>query len=298
MERASMIIYRQTNLFDSDAQTLVNTVNCVGVMGKGIAKEFKSRDGEMFEAYKEICSKKQLQPGFLWLWRRKTPWVLNFPTKQHWKGPSKLKWIESGLDKFVKTYEEKKISSISFPKLGCGNGGLEWNIVRPVMEHYLSRVKIDVYIHDFDSAIGLPEHLVSWSPEASIPSTDEEFYKSISDLSILNQGVLRTMVGDDEYRVHSPISGEIAFTFGSSSVVIGQDELRGVWLGLQRGTVTRKEAEWFGEELNGALIDLLARLPFTKAFLVGKGQERELAVELVSGRNSHTATSDQESMFG
>lgn len=89
---------------DSTAQTLVNTLNCVGVMGKGVAKEFKERDPEMFRAYKKICDAKLLAPGKLWLWRGRHGLVLNFPTKLHWRNPSRLEWIEAGLQKFVKSY--------------------------------------------------------------------------------------------------------------------------------------------------------------------------------------------------
>ena len=110
-----MRIYRQTSLLESTAQTLVNTVNCVGVMGKGIAKHFKEREPEMFFEYKRICEKKLLAPGKLWLWRGADSLILNFPTKQHWRSPSKLEWIEAGLKKFVSDYQELGIIEISFP---------------------------------------------------------------------------------------------------------------------------------------------------------------------------------------
>ena len=124
-----MLTYRRTSLLESTAQTLVNTVNCVGVMGKGIALEFKKRQPDMFDAYKRICDKKLLTPGKLWLWRGNEHLTLNFPTKIHWRNPSKLEWIESGLRKFVENYKALGISEISFPRLGCGNGGLDWDDV-------------------------------------------------------------------------------------------------------------------------------------------------------------------------
>src|SRR5437660_12896839 len=85
------------DLFTSRAQTLVNTVNCVGVMGKGIALEFKNRYLQMFVAYARLCDDRQLRPGLLYLWTKSTPWILNFPTKDHWKYPSKLGCIETGV---------------------------------------------------------------------------------------------------------------------------------------------------------------------------------------------------------
>ena len=142
-----MLFYRQTDLLESGAQTLVNPVNCVGVMGKGIAREFKEREPAMFVAYKRICEKKQLAPGKLWLWHGTASLILNFPTKQHWRNRSKLEWIEAGLEEFVRHYRELGIVEISFPQLGCGNGGLQWAEVRPLMEKHLGSLPIQIYIH-------------------------------------------------------------------------------------------------------------------------------------------------------
>ncbi len=144
-----MLTYADTSLLDSSAQTLVNAVNCVGVMGKGIAKAFKDRHPEMFSAYKRICDAGLLEPGKLWLWNSSDQWVLNFPTKVHWRNPSRLEWIEMGLDKFSAEYAHRGINQISFPRLGCGNGGLDWEEVRPLMERYLAPLPINVIIHDF-----------------------------------------------------------------------------------------------------------------------------------------------------
>ena len=154
-----MLIYRRTSILELSAQTVVNTVNCVGVMGKGLAHVYKEREPKMFAAYRRLCDQKLLEPGKLWLWRGSENWVLNFPTKIHWRNPSKLEWIEAGLKKFVEAYEAQGIREISFPRLGCGNGGLDWDDVRPLMERHLSPLPIPVYIHDYTVDIGLPEHL-------------------------------------------------------------------------------------------------------------------------------------------
>ena len=119
-----MLTYVRTSLFDSPAQTLVNTVNLVGVMGKGVALEFKSRYPDMFKAYRSLCDQHALEIGKLHLWRATDHWILNFPTKTTWKKPSKLDYIEAGLDVFLSSYRGMGISSISFPPLGCGNGNL------------------------------------------------------------------------------------------------------------------------------------------------------------------------------
>ncbi|MEI6821456.1 MAG: macro domain-containing protein [Bacteroidota bacterium] len=140
------------NIFNSNAQTIVNTVNCVGVMGKGIALVFKLRYPLMFDIYKIYCSKKYIGIGKLWLYREQenAPWVLNFPTKYHWKYPSKMEYIEKGLQKFVETYKEKKITSIAFPLLGTHNGGLDRVEVKKVIIKYLSQCDIPIEVYDYD----------------------------------------------------------------------------------------------------------------------------------------------------
>ncbi|MBK8259528.1 MAG: macro domain-containing protein [Polyangiaceae bacterium] len=155
-----MLKYVNSNLFDSPAQTLVNTVNLVGVMGKGIAAEFKRRYPDMFRRYAEHCKNGSLDIGKLYLYRTANKFVLNFPTKKHWRNPSKLEYIEAGLKKFADTYAAHGIVSISFPQLGCGNGGLSWNEVQPLMDKYLRDLPIPVYIHVASSGKDfVPEHV-------------------------------------------------------------------------------------------------------------------------------------------
>lgn len=133
-----MIEYREDwTVFDAPTQTIVNTVNCVGVMGKGLALEVKRRFPAVYEKYRMACKRGQLKVGRLQLVKTSDCWVLNFPTKNHWRGPSQLSFIEKGLKKFVSTYKRKGITSIAFPPLGCGSGGLKWEEVRPIMEKYL-----------------------------------------------------------------------------------------------------------------------------------------------------------------
>lgn len=142
-----MIKYIEGDLFSSPAQVIVNTINTVGVMGKGIALEFKQRYPEMFELYKQACDDKKIDIGNLLLWRAVDHWLLLFPTKKHWRSNSKLEYIEAGLRKFVDVYEQQCITSIAFPCLGCGNGGLNWQDVKPLMEKYLATLPIDIYIY-------------------------------------------------------------------------------------------------------------------------------------------------------
>lgn len=143
-----MLNYVKGDIFDSPAQTIVNPVNTVGVMGKGLALSFKKRYPEMFESYRRACDKHLLTTGKLMLFRAQDHWILLFPTKEDWRNPSKLEWIEAGLRKFTETYAAKGITSVAFSKLGCGCGGLLWKDVKPVMEKYLEELPIAVYIYE------------------------------------------------------------------------------------------------------------------------------------------------------
>lgn len=137
------IIYRNGDIFTSTAQTLVNPVNCVGVMGKGLALAFKQRFPAIYEPYRKRCEQKLLRPHMVQLLRSAShQWVLNFPTKDHWRDPSRLSYVECGLLAFADLYEVRGITSIAFPVLGCGEGRLEWRDVQPVMERILGPLSL------------------------------------------------------------------------------------------------------------------------------------------------------------
>lgn len=199
-----MFEYIEGNIFDSPAQVIVNTVNTVGVMGKGIALEFKKRYPDMFMAYRTACEKKQLTTGKLMLWRGPDHWVLMFPTKQNWRNPSKIEYIEDGLLKFVNTYAEKNISSIAFPRLGCGNGELDWNEVRPVMEKYLKPLPIDVYIYLGPKNNTEPEHKKPKATMDWLESYAKDLsFNGVKDDIICNSSILpyNFRIGNKEYTV-------------------------------------------------------------------------------------------------
>jgi O-acetyl-ADP-ribose deacetylase (regulator of RNase III) len=264
-----MLIYRRTSIFESPAQTLVNTVNCVGVMGKGLAHAFKAREPDMFAAYKRICDRKALVPGKLWLWRGSSSWVLNFPTKMHWKSPSKLEWIEQGLEKFVEAYEAQGITEISFPQLGCGNGNLDWEDVRPVMEHYLSKVSIPVFIHDHAVNVGVPEHLevvaATLKAEAGVGNSFDSFMNSISRAVDLSGGTLETLGARDAFTAKMRGDRGLAIQTSSSTCLLEEEDLRGVWLDLQSGLVTKRKAGWAVKGGGEPLLSLLSILPNIRA---------------------------------
>lgn len=136
------------DIFESKCTTLVNTVNCVGVMGKGIALEFKRRYPGMFTEYVKLCESGRVRPGCPYLYRDLTgASVINFPTKDNWRSPSKFLYIEAGLEWFRQSYRELGITSVAFPPLGCGNGGLSWDLVGPTMYKALQDLPIDIEIY-------------------------------------------------------------------------------------------------------------------------------------------------------
>ena len=136
------------DLFISKAQTLVNTVNCVGIMGKGVALEFKNRFPVMFEDYVVRCDRKLVKLGEPYLYHGLAgEMIVNFPTKDHWRSPSRLADIEHGLDYFVSHCADWGITSVAFPPLGCGNGGLEWSEVGPLIYAKLHRLPIAIEVY-------------------------------------------------------------------------------------------------------------------------------------------------------
>ena len=148
-----MFTFTRGNLLESKAEALVNTVNTVGVMGKGIALMFKDAFPDNFRAYAKACKAGQVNVGTIFVTERhdlmRNPkWIINFPTKQHWRNPSKIEWIDAGLASLKSFIIEKNIRSIALPPLGSGNGGLNWRDVRPRIEAMLGAladVAVTVY---------------------------------------------------------------------------------------------------------------------------------------------------------
>ncbi len=154
-----MITYLSGDLFQSPAKVLVNTVNTVGVMGKGIALEFKRIYPEMFKAYRNHCERGDLRIGHLFLYKTPHKWILNFPTKKHWRSPSREEYIEAGLKKLRASCSEMGMTSIAFPELGCGNGELDFETqVKPLMERYLGTLSVPIFIYLTGAKTDPPEH--------------------------------------------------------------------------------------------------------------------------------------------
>ena len=137
-----MINYKTGDLFAVEVETLVNPVNCVGVMGKGIALRFKNAYPANFQAYLTACQSGQIKPGHMHVFETRATnnpqYILNFPTKRHWRDSSRIEDIDAGLSDLVRVIAEKQINSIAMPALGCGLGGLNWREVRPLIESAFS----------------------------------------------------------------------------------------------------------------------------------------------------------------
>ena len=149
-----MVTFKKNeNIFDSDAQVIVNPVNTVGVMGKGLALDFKNRYPKMFTEYKKACQYHLIDIGKLYYYpgsKCDERDIIFFPTKKHWKSKSTIDYIEKGLQNFVETYKDVGIHSVAFPRIGCGLGGLDWEgTVKPLMIKYLSSLEdLEVQLYE------------------------------------------------------------------------------------------------------------------------------------------------------
>jgi O-acetyl-ADP-ribose deacetylase (regulator of RNase III) len=148
-----MMKFTQGNLLETPVEALVNTVNTVGVMGKGIALMFKEAFPANFHAYEDACKRHEVKIGRMFVTETGAlsgpRWIINFPTKKHWRQPSKLEWITEGLDDLKTVIQQNHIHSVALPPLGCGNGGLNWSQVRQQVEHVLGDLEsVDVVIYE------------------------------------------------------------------------------------------------------------------------------------------------------
>lgn len=203
------------NLFNSKCQTLVNTVNCVGVMGKGIALQFKKRFPNMFIDYKKKCEAQEVRLGRPYLWKNEEKlmqatffgvqtdehWILNFPTKDHWRSTTSLDNIIKGIEYLITKYKEWGIQSLAVPPLGCGEGQLEWRIVGPTLYRYLNKLEIPI---EFYAPYNTPhEELQSefLNKNYSMPNP-----KWISAAWVILIEIIKRI---DEHPYHSPIGKTI-----------------------------------------------------------------------------------------
>lgn len=146
-----MIEYTKGDILESDCEALINTVNCHGRMGKGLALLFKKKFPKMFLAYKKACDRGQVKVGNMHVWKNPTPppsYIINFPTKDHWRNPSKMEWIVAGLQDLIAVIESTGISSVAVPPLGCGLGGLQWYLVRQEIKKSLGDLDKRIVVYE------------------------------------------------------------------------------------------------------------------------------------------------------
>lgn len=307
-----MIIYVKMDIFESPAQVLVNTVNTVGVMGKGIAKQYKKLYPEMFKEYQMFCEKGLLDIGKLWIYKTDKKWILNFPTKKHWRNKSKIEYIEKGLEKFVSTYKEKGIRSISFPPLGCGNGGLDWeNEVKPLMEKYLTKLDIDVFIHVPLEKFKLEKQEYKSVKEVKKWLNSEPNYLSIfevwEDLTEIDSNKRSIQVDNKKYTfefMHSNDLDEDVIVFKNlehedNPVYIAKQDISAVWNILRdTGVLSAKLLPGHLDSNRKFVFELLEKLSYVEyvTFLTsldGKEQD-EIGVRLLPSNDSNFSQGEIE----
>jgi len=188
------LIFKDGDMFSEPVEALVNTVNCVGVMGKGVALEFKQRWPANYKFYKKVCASKKLEPGKILVFDtqelfddRGPRYLVNFPTKTHWRSKSKLSYVDEGLDTLVEEIRKHKIRSIALPPLGCGNGGLDWQDVKPLIVEKLGALDgVDVIVFAPRENADLPEFARHSTIAMNFPRA--VLLKSLTELELFFDG--------------------------------------------------------------------------------------------------------------
>lgn len=271
-----MLTYIKGDLLNSPAQVLVNTVNIVGVMGKGIALEFKNEYPEMFKVYQKVCENKSLDIGKLLLWKKDEKWVLLFPTKKHWREPSQVSYIEKGLEKFVQSYEKLGIESIAFPRLGCGNGGLDWNVVKPIMEKYLKLLPIRVYIYVDKYEESMPEHKQPTEIEKWLRTDPESI-----GFALIKEDLQQSIKLNNEFLINGSELKHISWQddgihlINGSEIIILEDELCDFWDYIRDVGIV--ETDKLPQRFTGYgafMLDILNRLDYVQPIIIsGNGTD-------------------------
>lgn len=284
----SVITYVKGSLFESPAQVLVNTVNTEGVMGKGVALRFKQIYPEMFREYQELCEQGKLKIGTLHIYRGgRRNWVVNFPTKVHWRHPSKVEYLEKGLATFVRVYAEAGIHSVAFPPLGCGNGQLDFATqVQPLMEKYLRPLPIDVFIYPPLPA-GAPEQadpkgFAEWlrSEPESLPF--EEVWRDLVEL--LDESAEFETATGTPFKARAEENPPTLTVEASKSYVIGQEDLLEFWQQLRQHGFSHRHIT--PERVKPSyLLPVFARLPYVQPVQVsdtasGLGKQPTYALQV------------------
>ena len=277
-----MITYVVCDLFTSPAQTLVNTVNTVGVMGKGIAKDFKAIYPEMFARYQELCERGQFKVGQLWPYRTSNKLVLNFPTKKHWRSPSRPEYIEAGLRNFAANYHTLGVTSISFPLLGCGNGELDWESqVRPMMEGYLSKLPIEVYIHLLNRPDPFtPEHrnlrqMKNWLRAEPASLAFNEVWADLIAAIVTDPHCISIDTGDRFAIRIGSAEDSVILELADQHIEIREDDFLVLWQQLRAAGFLNGDYLPCGlNDYSGLIIPLMTKLPYVREVEMAEQSDR------------------------
>lgn len=267
-----MITYLKGDMFNSPAKILVNTVNTVGVMGKGVALEFKNRYPEMFCRYKQLCEDKTLNIGTLYLWKKEKKWVLLFPTKEHWRNPSRLEYIEEGLKKFAQNWDKLGADSIAFPRLGCGNGGLDWRDVQPLMEKYLKNIPMQIYIYVDKYVDPLPEHMQvseieQWLNGENELEGYEKFWRKLRNRLTHDQSILL----DNGINVNVDVTEDGLVINEENKIEIKSEELCVFWNYVRDvGVLLESEIPLEFQSFANVILKLMKSLQYIEAVIVSQ----------------------------
>lgn len=292
-----MLKFHRTSLLDSKAQTIVNTVNTVGVMGKGIAAAFKKKFPDMYEGYKAHCDSGVFLAGTSWLWKGNDQWVLNFATKKHWRNPSRMDYLESGLLEFREKFDDWSIREIAFPRLGCGNGGLKWDDVRPLMVEHLNDLPITVYIHDFEKNIGFPEHSDDGDDDklplfaSSDPVNFDNFCDDIKRLVERHNGELETFKYAQNFCLSISDEFEISLADKANTVVANKDDLFQIWSQLGHSPVSRFDLPESAYKNAMVIFSTLSQLSYIRTInLADQKGRQQIALEIIDQKPPTDAT--------
>ncbi len=264
-----MITYIRGNLFQSPAKVFVNPVNTVGVMGKGIALEFKQLYPEMFRQYQALCESGEFNIGSLFLYKSSNKWVLNFPTKKHWRQPSRMEYIERGLQNFVKNYTQFNIHSIAFPALGCGNGELDFETqVQPLLELHLKNLLIDIFIYPEKHRVALPEHkqpeeFRQWLRNEPQSLAFSEVWDDLIHI-LQSENTFKTLVRKNAYTIEASKEEQALIITASKKITVTYDALLALWQQFRNyGLISREFISGLSQEIY-YLFPLFSRLPYVQ----------------------------------
>jgi O-acetyl-ADP-ribose deacetylase (regulator of RNase III) len=290
-----MITYVYGDLIYSPARVLINPVNTVGAMGTGLANDFKRFYPAMFEQYRVLCQTDKFEVGNLFLYRTAHKWIVNFPTKKHWRAGAKLEYIEAGLQKFAAQYAELNITAVSFPLLGTGSGGLQPAEVRPLMEAYLGVLPIMVYIHlykqddPFETEGRNLRTMRAWLNAQPQVVTFDEFWREIA-AAVKKYPELKRLDTGETFQVNAtPRKGAQRISLkimqgDHKPIFIPETQLQDLWQYFQRAGYALPQNFPGGlESYAPFLVALLAKIPMLRpVYLTPAGGEKVIGLHYIA----------------